>query len=110
MQRFSRGIRVAFVAAAALLLAACGGGGAGTGGAAEAVEAYLQARVAGNADQLSTLSCADWEAQALVEASTFEAMNAVLDGVSCTESGTQGDLTLVDCQGQIVTTYQGETR
>lgn len=103
---------LAALVVAGLLLAACQGGSAGADarGAADAIEAYLQARVESNVDRLSLLSCSDWEAQAQIEASTFEAMNAVLDGVSCNDAGTEGDLTLVSCQGKIVTTYQGETR
>lgn len=77
---------------------------------ARAVEAYLAARVESNIDQMTLLSCPPWEAQARVEATSFQSMDARLDGVSCEVSGTDGDNTLVTCQGKIVTTYQGETR
>jgi hypothetical protein len=91
-----------------LLLAACQAGD--TPGAAAAIEAYLEARVQSHVDQMSLLSCPDWEGQARVEATSFQSMNAKLDGVTCTERGEEGGYMLVDCQGQIVTTYQGEVR
>jgi len=78
--------------------------------AATAIEGYLAARVDSNVDAMTRLSCLDWEAQAQVEAASFAAMDAQLDGVSCTVTGADGDYTLVSCQGQIVTTYQGESR
>jgi hypothetical protein len=88
-------------------LAACQ---AETGGAAQTIEAYLAARVESNVDQMTLLSCPAWEAQARVEATSFQSMEARLEGVACTESGADGEFTLVGCQGKIVTTYQGETR
>jgi hypothetical protein len=93
---------------AALLLAGCGG--ASPEAAADTIEAYLQARVESDVDRMTLLSCPDWEPQARVEAASFEAMNAVLEGVACQVASTSGDTALVDCQGKITTTYQGEAR
>jgi hypothetical protein len=94
-----------------LLLAGCqNGSGGDQAGAASTVEAYLQARVEQNVEQMTLLSCPAWEAQARVEAISFQSMDASLDGVKCEAGGTQGDGTLVNCQGKIVTTYQGEVR
>jgi hypothetical protein len=78
--------------------------------AAESIQTYLQARVQSDVDKMISLSCPAWEAQARIEASTFKALNARLDGVSCSDSSTDGSATLVSCQGKIVTTYNGETR
>jgi hypothetical protein len=78
--------------------------------ASEAVQVYLQARVQSDVDKMISLSCPDWEGQARIEASTFEALNAQLEGVACQEAGVDGNTTLVACQGKIVTTYNGETR
>ncbi len=78
--------------------------------AAESVQAYLQARVQSDVDKMISLSCPEWEAQARIEASTFKALNAQLDGVSCSDSSADGSTTLVSCKGKIVTTYNGETR
>lgn len=91
---------------AAVVLAACGG--AAQSGAATAVESYLAALVTKDADKLSTLSCAAWETQAILEMDSFEAVAPQLEGVACQESGKDGDFTLVDCQGKIITTYDGE--
>jgi predicted small secreted protein len=79
-------------------------------GAAESVQAYLQARVQSDVDKMISLACPEWEAQARIEASTFKALNAQLVGVSCSDSSTDGSITLVSCKGKIVTTYNGETR
>ena len=95
----------------ALLLTACGGAASGdTSGAAQTVETYLQARVEENVDQMILLSCPEWEAQARLEAVSFQSMDAALDGVTCAAGETQGEGTLVNCEGKIVTTYQGEQR
>src|SRR5688572_32714993 len=112
MKLFTKLFRVGpfWLAAVSLLLAACGTGGGDTSGAASAVEAYLQARVDENVEQMTLLSCPAWEAQARLEAVSFQSMDATLDGVTCEPGGAQGDGTLVNCQGQIVTTYQGEVR
>ncbi len=99
-----------WVAALGLLLAGCGPGGGDQAGAARTVEAYLEARVQQNVEQMTLLSCPEWEAQARVEAISFQSMDATLDGVSCEASGSEGANALVNCQGQIVTTYQGEVR
>ena len=88
-------------------LAACQ---SSSGSAASAIEAYLQARVESNLDQMIRISCPEWEAQARIEATSFEAMNAGLEGVTCQDGGTEGNYRLVSCQGKIVTTYQGEAR
>jgi hypothetical protein len=91
----------------ALALTGCQGDGQGPAGA---IEAYLAARAESNVDQMTLLSCPAWEGQARVEAASFEAMDARLEGVSCTAGADNGEATLVSCTGQIVTTYQGETR
>jgi hypothetical protein len=92
---------------AALLLSACGGG-TKSNPAATAVQGYLQALVDKDAATLSTLSCADWEASATMEMDSFQAVTAVLEGVSCSETGSDGAAKLVNCQGAIVATYNDE--
>ncbi len=87
------------------VLAACSGG---QGDAAATVEAYLQALVAKQSDQLSTLSCADWESSALTELDAFQNVEAQLVDLSCAESGQDGDATLVTCSGKITASYNGE--
>ena len=98
-----------WLAALGMVLAGCEAG-RDTSEAARTVEAYLQARVDENVDEMILLSCPAWEAQARLEAVSFQSMEATLDDVTCEAGGSQGDDTLVNCQGQIVTTYQGEVR
>src|SRR5690349_3807822 len=74
--------------------------------AANAIQAYLAAKADANLEQMTRLSCTDWEPQAQIEATSFASMDAQLDNVACTVSGTDGDYTLVSCTGKIVTTYQ----
>lgn len=90
---------------AAFLLAGC----KSQTSAADSIMAYLQARVQSDVDKMIGLSCPEWEAQARIEASTFKALNAQLDGVSCSDVSADGATTLVSCTGKIVTTYNGET-
>ena len=95
--------------AAAFLLAACGGGEqAGGSPAVGAVEGYLQALVAKDSAKLANQSCKDWESQATLEMDSFQAVTAVLEGVACKETGKDGSTTYVNCQGNIVATYNNE--
>ena len=102
-------LRQALPAAILLLLAAgCSAGAQSGSGAASAVEAYNQALVAKDADRLSTLSCADWEADARTELESFGAVKTTLEDMRCQDSGTEGDFTLVACTGKISADYNGE--
>jgi hypothetical protein len=76
--------------------------------AAKAVESYLNALVAKDADRLPTLVCGDWEEDALIELDSFQAVTARLDNVACSQTGTDGDNTLVNCTGSIIATYNDE--
>lgn len=89
-----------------LLLTACGSGN--TDAPAKAVEDYLNALVAKDADRLSTLSCGEWEDDALLELDSFQAVTARLEGLACEQTGTDGDTALVLCKGNIVATYNNE--
>jgi len=87
------------------LLAGCGGGKSER---AAVVEAYLQALVEKDGARLAALACADWEEDAAMELDSFQAVEAVLQELSCEESGTDGDTGLVRCTGQILATYNNE--
>jgi hypothetical protein len=76
--------------------------------AAKAVEDYLNALVNKNSDALSTLSCADWESQALLELDAFQAVSTRLQNLACSTASTDGMTSQVDCQGKILATYNGE--
>ena len=90
-----------------LMVTACVGNKAG---AVEAVQKYLQARVEAKVDTLIGLACPGWEAQARIEASTFQALQARLQDVQCTEASNDGSTARVACTGKIVTTYNGENK
>lgn len=91
---------------AALGLAACG---SPSGDApVKAVEDYLNALVAKDASQLATLSCGEWEEDALLELDSFQAVNTRLEGVACEQTGSDGETALVLCNGSIVATYNEE--
>jgi hypothetical protein len=74
----------------------------------KAVEDYLNALVAKDADRLSTLSCGEWEDDALLELDSFQAVEARLEGLACEQTGTDGDTALVLCNGKIIATYNNE--
>jgi hypothetical protein len=75
---------------------------------AKAVENYLHALVAKDENRLTTLSCKDWEDDALLELDSFQAVTARLEGVACSQTGTDGDTALVLCKGKIIATYNNE--
>src|SRR5258708_1955118 len=89
-----------------LTVAACGGS---QDSPVTAVQNYLNARVAADDTKMIALTCKDQESLAETEAASFKSMNAKLDGVSCNQAGTDGQFTVVSCQGSILTTYNGET-
>jgi len=90
----------------AIPLASCGTSKADA--PAKAVQDYLTALVEKDADRLSTLSCADWEDDALLELDSFQAVTARLDGLACQQTGTAGSTALVLCNGRIIASYNGE--
>jgi hypothetical protein len=88
-----------------MLLSACG---KTTNPAVKAVEGYLHALVNKDATSLSSLSCADWEANALLELDALQAVTTRLDGLTCAVTGTSGTTTDITCQGKIIATYNNE--
>ena len=75
---------------------------------AKAVEEYLNALVAKDANRLPTLVCSDWENDALIELDSLQAVTSRLDDAACTQTGTDGDTALVNCSGKLVATYNNE--
>ncbi|MCL4273079.1 MAG: hypothetical protein KJZ77_04350 [Anaerolineales bacterium] len=89
-----------------ILLSACGA--SSSGGATTAVEGYITALASKDQAALISNSCADWEDDALLELDSFALVEVTVEDMSCTESGTDGDKTLVDCQGKFQMSYGGE--
>jgi hypothetical protein len=100
------GTMIIIVSLLTLVLSACGA--KATDPAAKAVENYLNALVNKDSNQLSALSCADWESNALLELDSLQAVKARLDGVTCKTSGANGATSDVNCQGRILATYNNE--
>ena len=99
-------ILLSLIIIAALALAACGASDAYA--PAKAVESYLTALVEKDGDRLPTLVCGDWEADALIELDSFQAVTARLDNLVCSQTGTDGETALILCTGNIIATYNGE--
>ena len=76
----------------------------------QAVEAYLNALVEKDANRLTTLSCGEWEEDALLELDSFQAVSARLEGLACEQTGTDGETALVLCNGNIVASYNEENQ
>ena len=102
------GFLAIFAGLVAVLLTACSTGSAQGNGAPRAVEAYLNALVANDANKALNLTCAAYEADAKMEIASFGAVKAHLQDTSCKQSGTDGQYTLVSCSGAIVANYNGE--
>ena len=97
---------ILFIVFTALVVSACA---SNTDNASvQAVEDYLNALVEKDANRLTTLSCGEWEEDALLELDSFQAVTARLEGVACEQTGTDGDTALVLCNGNIVATYNNE--
>jgi hypothetical protein len=87
-----------------LVLTAC----QSEGGAAQAVEEYIQALIEKDADRLAILSCADWEEQAIIELDAFAGVQTTVEGLDCQETGEEDAAAIVSCAGSIVATYGNE--
>lgn len=103
MKRF---VPVLLLGLAALALAACAGSQTGT--ASQAIEAYIKALVSKDKDAVVAAACARYEADAKLQADSFAAVTPALEGLSCIESGSDGDARLVTCKGVIHVTYNNE--
>lgn len=91
---------------ASLLLPACASDNENA--PVQAVENYLNALIEKDENRLTTLSCGEWEDDALLELDSFQAVTARLDGLACEQTGTDGETALVLCNGNIVATYNNE--
>jgi hypothetical protein len=90
----------------ALTFSACGA--SNDNAPVQVVEDYLNALVEKDANRLTTLSCGEWEEDALLELDSFQAVTARLERLACEQTGTDGETALVLCSGNIVTTYNEE--
>ena len=85
-----------------LALVACGG----EGDPAQTVESYLQAKVAGDREQIQANLCSEMESFLEREVHTFDSVAGVeLDGMACQRVG---ESDVVSCDGRIVALYGAE--
>jgi hypothetical protein len=94
---------------AAVLLVSCGGGQT-TASAADATHAYLEALANKDKDTVVSLTCKDWEEQAMLEVDALMSVGAQLNNVSCGQVGEEGEDALVVCSGTLDLTYNDEIR
>jgi len=101
-----KGVVVCLLLAALLLLVACGGnGGSDADPAARAVEAYLTAKVGGDADAIRAGLCSEMESVLERELHTFDTVSgAQIEDMACASDGPE----VVRCTGQIVALYGTE--
>jgi hypothetical protein len=90
-----------------ILLAGCTGS---KSDAATAIESYIQALGNKDINQISSMSCADWEQNALIEVDSLTAVGTKVEDLSCEVAGEEGDNTLIACSGIIALDYGGEAQ
>lgn len=76
----------------------------------QALETYLQALANKDEARVSSMVCPEWEADALLEYDSFQAVETALEGLDCQQTGSEGDTALVNCQGKIQATYSNEVQ
>ncbi len=96
---------LSIVLTANVLLTACA---SNTNAPVNAVENYLNALVEKDENRLSTLVCGEWEDDALIELDSFQAVTTRLEGLACEQTGTDGNIALVHCNGKIIASYDTE--
>jgi hypothetical protein len=88
-----------------LILAACSSSSSSTG-PAQSVEAYIEAKAAGEAGTIGQLLCSEMESVLERESRTFESVSDVrVEGMACERVG---ESDVVSCTGKIVATYGTE--
>ena len=101
-----------FLVSVAIIIAGCQPkvSGATTTPAIKVLVAYLNALTDKDEATLTVLSCADWEANALLELDAFQSVETSLEGLSCQQNVADDGSVTVTCQGKIVASYGGEVQ
>ena len=108
MKKIYRIIGIALACAVTLLiLAACNNA---QNSAVQVIEAYIRALSKQDADQISSISCADWEQNALLEIDSLSAVGSKVENLSCQISGQDGADVYVSCTGVLSLDYNGEAQ
>jgi hypothetical protein len=77
-------------------------------GAEAAVTAYINAINEKDATRVATLSCGAWEFDAMMELDAFQAVSTTLEGLTCKQVSEEDNTAIVNCEGKILATYDGE--
>jgi hypothetical protein len=76
--------------------------------AVKPVEAFYEAIVTQDRDRISTITCADWEKDALREVDSFMGVKSELQDFSCSIKEDKKIEVIVTCSGSIAATYGPE--
>jgi hypothetical protein len=90
-----------------ILLTGCG---SNTQGSVSAIETYINALGNKDVNQISSISCPNWEQNALTEVDSLAAVGTKIEDLACKEAGQDGNDTLVTCTGKIALDYGGEAQ
>jgi hypothetical protein len=103
--------RLLFIVLLLLILPACADEGGAEADLGQVVLDYMAAKADGDEDTIRSMICSEMEAQIPMEASSLASVEASLsDDASCETEGTEGDYTMVSCEGAIVAIYGTENR
>ncbi len=94
------------ISVSALLLSACSGSSADE--PAKTVEAYWKALAAQDSAQVSSLSCAAYETEALNTLESFKSVAVTLNDLACSSTSTTDTSASVSCKGTFVASYGTE--
>jgi hypothetical protein len=83
---------------------------AGSTEAVAALTTYLKALADKDEAKLTSLTCPDFQTDALMEYDSFLAVDTRLDGLACTPAGSEGSGVLVSCKGKIMARYVDQTQ
>jgi hypothetical protein len=75
----------------------------------KAVETYFESINEKDATRMSTITCKDWESDALMMLDSFNAVSTSLESLTCrqTDAGADGNV-IVACDGKLIASYNGE--
>jgi len=90
------------------LIAGCASDPSDPEAPANAVEAYLEARISKDNEVFQNTYCADFEATAITEFDSFGAVEATLEDMTCTVDSVEDDTAQVSCTGSVDVVYDGE--
>lgn len=107
MKRFTVTLLAALVL---VILAACSAPKKDASGPVKPVEAFYNAIVTQNRDQIGSIACADWEKDALREVDAFMGVKSELKDFSCSVVEEGSDQAVVTCKGSIAASYGAEVQ